>query len=111
MLRISIFTDKNQNVLEKKTNATECKSFNQLDAVDKSKDSFEEAPLITHFFTSLGFYLLYIIGIINQIFFVPKVVTEKFRDGYVALFDSFEQFYMRYFYRRFRYWGHFPICS
>lgn len=111
MLGITRATDFYYELVSNYDKSDECKSFKQLDAVDKSKDSFEEAPLITHFFTSLGFYLLYIIGIINQIFFVPKVVTEKFRDGYVALFDSFEQFYMRYFYRRFRYWGHFPICS
>lgn len=51
------------------------------------------------------------IGYINQFFFVPKVVSEKHRDGYVALFDSFEQFYFRYVYRRIRDCWNRPICS
>lgn len=52
-----------------------------------------------------------IIGYINQLFFVPKVATEKNRDGYVPLFDSFERFYLRYVYRRVKDCWNRPICS
>jgi serine palmitoyltransferase len=61
-----------------------------------SKGSFEEAPFIINCLTYLGFYLLMIIGYINQLFFVPKVASEKDRDGYVPLFESFESLYLHY---------------
>lgn len=79
--------------------------------VHESKESFEEVPLITACLTYLGFYLLMIIGYLNQLFFVPKVATEKNRDGYVPLFDSFEGFYLRYVYRRVKDCWNRPICS
>jgi serine palmitoyltransferase len=52
-----------------------------------------------------------IIGYINQLFFIPKVATEKNRDGYVALFDQFESFYSRYVYRRVKDCWNRPISS
>lgn len=86
-------------------------TFDEYKATNISKESFEEAPLITACLTYLGFYLLVIIGYINQIFFAPKVATEKYRDGYVPLFDSFERFYLRYVYRRVKDCWNRPICS
>ncbi|CAG9798350.1 unnamed protein product [Chironomus riparius] len=80
-------------------------------SIHDSKESFEEAPLITACLTYFGFYLLMIIGYINQLFFEPKVATEKNRDGYVPLFDSFERFYLRYVYRRVKDCWNRPICS
>lgn len=77
----------------------------------KSKESFEDPPLITAMLTYLGFYLLMILGYINQLFFIPKVATEKNRDGYVPLYDSFERFYLRYVYRRVKDCWNRPICS
>lgn len=44
------------------------------------KESFEEVPLITACLTYLGFYLLMILGYINQLFFAPKVAKEVHRD-------------------------------
>lgn len=44
------------------------------------KSSYEQVPLHTACFTYLGFYLLMILGYINQLFFTPKVATEKHRD-------------------------------
>lgn len=78
---------------------------------DSSKESFEEVPLITACLTYLGFYLLMILGYVNQLFFIPNVATEKHRDGYVPLYDVFERFYMRYVYRRIRDCWNRPICS
>ncbi|XP_063699304.1 serine palmitoyltransferase 2 [Culicoides brevitarsis] len=75
------------------------------------KESFEEVPLITACLTYLGFYLLMILGYINQLFFAPKVAKEEHRDGYVPLYDSFERFYLRYVYRRVRDCWNRPICS
>jgi serine palmitoyltransferase len=83
----------------------------QYKKVQTSKESFEQPTLITACLTYLGFYLLMIIGYINQLFFVPKVATEKNRDDYVPLFDSFERFYLRYVYRRVKDCWNRPICS
>lgn len=75
------------------------------------KTSFEEVPLRTACLTYLGFYLLMILGYLNQLLFVPKVAKEKNRDGYVSLYDAFESFYSRYVYRRIRDCWNRPICS
>ncbi|XP_055643535.1 serine palmitoyltransferase 2 [Toxorhynchites rutilus septentrionalis] len=75
------------------------------------KSSYEQVPLHTACFTYLGFYLLMILGYINQLFFTPKVATEKHRDGYVPLYDAFEKFYLRYVYRRVKDCWNRPICS
>ncbi|KAM8717906.1 hypothetical protein ACLKA7_004584 [Drosophila subpalustris] len=75
------------------------------------KTSFEDVPLHTACLTYLGFYLLMILGYINQLLFVPKVATEKGREGYVTLYDAFESFYSRYVYRRVRDCWNRPICS
>ncbi|XP_026843371.1 serine palmitoyltransferase 2 [Drosophila persimilis] len=75
------------------------------------KTSFEEVPMHTACLTYLGFYLLMILGYINQLLFVPKVATEKGREGYVALYDAFESFYSRYVYRRIKDCWNRPICS
>jgi serine palmitoyltransferase len=83
----------------------------KYNSIHDSKESFEEPPLITACLTYFGFYLLMIIGYINQLFFEPKVATEKNRDGYVPLFDSFERFYLRYVYRRVKDCWNRPICS
>lgn len=86
-------------------------AFDDYKAANKSKESFEEAPLITACLTYLGFYLLMFIGYINQVFFTPKVATEENRDGYVPLLDSFESFYLHYVYRRVKDCWNRPICS
>uniref|UniRef100_A0A8D8FSZ4 Serine palmitoyltransferase 3 n=1 Tax=Culex pipiens TaxID=7175 RepID=A0A8D8FSZ4_CULPI len=78
---------------------------------EAQKSSYEQVPLHTACFTYLGFYLLMILGYINQLFFTPKVATEKHRDGYVPLYDAFEKFYMRYVYRRVKDCWNRPICS
>ena len=46
----------------------------------KDRESFEEVPLYTAVMTYLGFYILMILGYINQLFFTPKVAVEKHRD-------------------------------
>ncbi|KAK3917693.1 Serine palmitoyltransferase 2 [Frankliniella fusca] len=76
-----------------------------------SKESFEEVPLVTAVTTYLGFYLLVVLGYLNQFLFAPPVAKEKNRKGYVPLYNRFEQFYSRYVYRRIRDCWNRPICS
>ncbi|XP_011268270.1 serine palmitoyltransferase 2 isoform X1 [Camponotus floridanus] len=76
-----------------------------------SKESFEKVPFITAALTYLGFYILMFLGFINQLFFIPKVATEKNRQGYAPLYDNFEKFYLRYVYRRVKDCWDRPICS
>lgn len=45
-----------------------------------TKESFEEVPLITACLTYLGFYVLMIIGYVNQLFVKPNLESEKHRD-------------------------------
>ena len=51
------------------------------------------------------------LGFINQLLFTPNVAKEKRRKGYAPLYEAFEQFYMRYVYRRIRDCWNRPICS
>nr|CAD7401789.1 unnamed protein product [Timema poppensis] len=51
------------------------------------------------------------LGYINMLFFTPKVAREQNREGYVPLYNRFENFYMRYVYRRVRDCWNKPICS
>jgi serine palmitoyltransferase len=68
-----------------------------LDSQNQDSDeSLQEAPFITACLTYLGFCLLMIVGFINQLFFMPEVATEKERDGYVPLFESYQTFYFYY---------------
>ncbi|KAH8353358.1 hypothetical protein KR084_010439 [Drosophila pseudotakahashii] len=94
---------------ESKPNQAEGKLSPELEHFQKT--SFEEVPLHTACLTYLGFYLLMILGYINQLLFVPKVATEKGREGYVGLYDAFESFYSRYVYRRIKDCWNRPICS
>lgn len=48
--------------------------------LDTSKESFEECSLITSCMTSLGFYILMLLGFINQTLFTPKVTSEYDRE-------------------------------
>ncbi|XP_018789625.1 PREDICTED: serine palmitoyltransferase 2 [Bactrocera latifrons] len=90
---------------------TPAKKLKELAEEHTTKTSFEEVPLHTACLTYLGFYLLMILGYINQLLFVPKVAKEENRDGYVTLYDAFESFYSRYVYRRVRDCWNRPICS
>jgi serine palmitoyltransferase len=45
-----------------------------------SKESYEQAPLVTAVITYFGFYLLMLLGFVNQFLFPPVVATEKNRD-------------------------------
>ncbi|OAD56033.1 Serine palmitoyltransferase 2 [Eufriesea mexicana] len=77
----------------------------------RSKESFERIPFITAVLTHLGFCILMFLGFINQLFFTPKVAQEYNREGYAPLYESFEEFYLRYVYRRVRDCWNRPICS
>lgn len=77
----------------------------------KSKESYEEVPLVAACLTYMGFYLLMLLGYFNQLFFTPKVATERFRDGYPSLFGNFDRFYLQYVFRRIRDCWNRPICS
>ncbi|XP_067623154.1 serine palmitoyltransferase 2 [Eurosta solidaginis] len=90
---------------------TPAQKLSKIAAEHTKKTSFEEVPLHTACLTYLGFYLLMILGYINQLLFVPKVAKEENRDGYVTLYDAFESFYSRYVYRRVRDCWNRPICS
>uniref|UniRef100_A0A336LUV0 serine C-palmitoyltransferase n=1 Tax=Culicoides sonorensis TaxID=179676 RepID=A0A336LUV0_CULSO len=61
-------------------------STSKIKSVNKNvnKESFEEVPLHTACLTYLGFYLLMILGYINQLFFAPKVAKEEHRDERVT---------------------------
>ena len=76
-----------------------------------SKESFEEVPLFTAVTTYMGFYLLVVLGYLNQFLFAPPVAKERNRKGYVPLYNRFEQFYSCYVYRRIRDCWNRPICS
>lgn len=52
------------------------------------KESFEHVPLHTACLTYLGFYLLMILGFLNQLFFTPKVATEKNRKVIMTTWKS-----------------------
>lgn len=88
--------------------------------------------MITACLTYLGFYVLMLIGYVNQLIVRPNIESEKNRDvspsmnrccrfficdfnsfsqGYVPLFNSFERFYLAYVYRRIRDCWNRPICS
>lgn len=86
-------------------------TYERYKKANKSKESFEKPPIICAMITALGFYFLMLIGYLNSLFFVPKVATEKNRDGYVTLYDSFEKFYLYYVYRRVKDCWNRPICS
>lgn len=77
----------------------------------KYNESFEKASLFSDVLTNLGFYFLMLLGFINQLLFSPKVAQEHGRKGYAPLYESFDQFYMRYVYRRVRDCWNRPICS
>lgn len=47
---------------------------------DASKESFESMPFVTACLTYLGFYLLMLLGLINQLLFTPKVAKEMNRE-------------------------------
>jgi len=52
----------------------------ELPKISRSKESFEKVPFVTAALTHLGFYILMFLGFINQLFFVPKIATEKNRE-------------------------------
>ncbi|KAL5279621.1 SPTLC2 family protein [Megaselia abdita] len=104
----------NGDIAHKSENHTGLEKTNQETVISSStanKESFEEAPLKTACLTYLGFYLLMILGYINQLFFSPKVAKEENREGYPPLYEAFESFYSRYVYRRIRDCWNRPICS
>lgn len=105
--------NKSNNKEEEEQNNKQCKKdeVGFYDDPYRSKTSFEEVPLHTACLTYLGFYLLMILGYINQLMCAPKVAKEKNREGYVGLYDAFESFYSRYVYRRVRDCWNRPICS
>lgn len=51
---------------------------------DSSKESFERMPFVTACLTYMGFYLLMLLGLINQLLFTPKVAKEKYREVSVS---------------------------
>lgn len=50
----------------------------------RSKESFEEVPLYTAVMTYMGFYLLVVLGYLNQFLFAPPVAKEKNRKVCVS---------------------------
>ncbi|XP_072939222.1 serine palmitoyltransferase 2 isoform X2 [Epargyreus clarus] len=78
---------------------------------DTFPGSFEKCSLLTAVLTHAGLYILMFLGFVNQLFFKPKVATERNREGYAPLYNPFEQFYSRYVYRRVRHCFNRPICS
>ncbi|CAH2075837.1 unnamed protein product, partial [Iphiclides podalirius] len=78
---------------------------------DTFPGSFEKCSLLTAVLTHLGLYVLMFLGFVNQLLFKPKVATERNREGYAPLYNSFEQFFSRYVYRRVRHCFNRPICS
>ncbi|CAK1584067.1 unnamed protein product [Parnassius mnemosyne] len=78
---------------------------------DTFHGDFEKCSLFIVVFGHLGFYLLMFFGFINELLFTPKVATERNREGYAPLYNSFEQLFLRYVYRRVRHCFNRPICS
>lgn len=44
-----------------------------------TKESFEQIPLLTKLLAHIGFYILMLLGFMNQLIFTPKVAREKNR--------------------------------
>ncbi|CAH4037596.1 serine palmitoyltransferase 2 isoform X1 [Pieris brassicae] len=89
---------------------------NEAPWIDWSKEetysgSFEKSSLLTAALTHAGLYILMFLGFINQLFFKPKVATERNREGYAPLYNPFEQFFSRYLYRRVRHCFNLPVTS
>ncbi|XP_043487054.1 serine palmitoyltransferase 2 [Polistes fuscatus] len=84
---------------------------NDIEKSSLSKESFEKVALLTTIITHIGFYILMILGVVNQFFFTPKVAQEKNRQGYAPLYNHFEKFYLLYVYRRVRDCWNRPISS
>ncbi|CAG4961737.1 unnamed protein product [Parnassius apollo] len=78
---------------------------------DTFPGDFEKCSLVTAVLAHLGLYLLMFLGFINKLLFTPKVATERNREGYAPLYNSFDQFFSRYLYRRVRHCFNRPICS
>jgi serine palmitoyltransferase len=49
------------------------------------KDSYEQPSIHTACLTYFGFYLLMLLGYVNQLFFTPNVAAEKNRDVSTAI--------------------------
>ncbi|XP_025411695.1 serine palmitoyltransferase 2 [Sipha flava] len=64
------------------------------------EESYEKMPFSTSIMATLGFYFLIFIGLINHLIFTPKVATEKKRKGYPPLYDTFDNIFLRYVFRR-----------
>ena len=69
---------------------------NQLDnklasceKTEQCKESFEEIPFYTKWLTSLGFYLLMIVGYMSQLLFKPKVTVERYRAVSYKILNQF----------------------
>ncbi|KAI4499605.1 hypothetical protein M0802_005175 [Mischocyttarus mexicanus] len=84
---------------------------NDIKKSSLSKESFEEVSLLTTAVTYLGFYILMILGFVNELFFTPKVAQEQNRKGYAPLYKRFEKFYLLYVYRRVKDCWNRPISS
>ncbi|KAF7997601.1 hypothetical protein HCN44_006172 [Aphidius gifuensis] len=88
-----------------------CKNGKRREIKRRKKESFEDASLFTAIITQIGFYILMIVGYINQLLFEPNVARERNRKGYAPMYESYETFYLRYVYRRIRDCMNRPICS
>ncbi|XP_006816918.1 serine palmitoyltransferase 2-like [Saccoglossus kowalevskii] len=82
----------------------------------ESKESFEEAPMLTAILTYISYAFLVIIGHFKDILRrlgVDKsdVAKEKGNEGFVPLYCDFESFYTRNLYRYVRDCVNRPICS
>jgi len=77
-------------VLSQAPTASEFKS-----RMHHSKESFEEVPLYTAVMTYIGFYLLVILGYLNQMLFAPKVAKESGRKVNIHISDCWHPTYSR----------------
>lgn len=84
----------------------------------KKVDSYEkeEVPFLIAILCHLSYLLVSIFGYLRDFMRnigleKKKGASEKNRDGYVQLYNSFESFYTRNIYRRISHGWNLPICS
>jgi len=71
----------------------------------------EEVSIPSFFCAQIGFLLLITVGFINKMLVAPKVALERNRKGFANLYEAFDEFFLRYIFRRGRDCFNHIICS
>lgn len=67
-----------------------CKNGKRKEIIKRrKKESFEDVSLFTKIITQIGFYILMIVGTINQLLFEPNVARERNRKVHKIIIYNF----------------------